>query len=207
MKYNFLILSALIIFLIFSTPNCNVVENETLSNSLLIVELITGRDLEGNDGSTTIFSDVLTDGGIFNDNGEVTLSARPMNPFANPSDLSFFYDVIVDQVDIRYTRAEGTGVEGRDVPYSFTQRVNVQVPISAADEVQVATVAIVLIEHNAKLESPLVELVNYGQEKVLKLEAHLTFWARDHAGNRLEPAHASVSIWCANFADPEGTDQ
>ena len=81
------------------------------------------------------------------------------------------------------------------MPYGFSQKVNLLVPISTNSEY-----GFVLIQHTAKLESPLVDLLSYGQEKVLKLEANITFYGKDTGGKRIAPAKVSVSVWCGDFA-------
>lgn len=182
-------------YLLLFFPGCNAIENLSNSGSKLIVNLITGSDIEGEAGSTTAFSDVLTSSGsIFNDTGTVTLSAVLLDP--NQAVGTAYQDVIVDQIDVEYTRSDGLSVEGKDVPYAFSQKIAARVAIGETVEV-----GFVLVQHNAKLEPPLVELVNLGQEHILKLEARITVHAKDVAGNRLEAAVGSISVWCANFGD------
>ena len=59
----------------------------------------------------------------------------------------------------------------------------------------------ILVQHVAKLESPLVELINANQEKIIKAEAICTFYGKDVAGNRMAPVVGRVSVWFGNFAD------
>jgi hypothetical protein len=193
------ILIPLTIVSIIILGSCNPVENITTSGSQLIVQLITGTDSEGNEDSTTVFSDVMREGSVFNDTGTATLTAQLINPAASPLDLTYYYDIIVDQIDIEYSRADGLNVEGQDIPYSFSQKVYALVEIGAVVEL-----SFVLIQHNAKLESPLVDLVNVENEKILKLEAKITFHGKDMGGHRIAPVVGHISVWCANFADPEG---
>jgi len=185
----------ILIFILVQFTCCNALENVSISASKLIVELITGNDLDGEAGSTTVFVDVIAASGtIFNDNATATLSSVLLDP-AQASG-TFYQDIIVDQIDISYSRTDGLSVEGRDVPYSFSQQVYARVPVGSSIELD-----FVLVQHIAKLESPLVELIPIGQEKILKLEAHITFYGKDIAGNRVDPAAGSISLWCADFAD------
>ncbi|MDQ1353707.1 MAG: hypothetical protein QG657_4014 [Acidobacteriota bacterium] len=198
------LLSLMIIGLIASLTSltvimtgCNKIENLSDSGTRLIIDLITGRDLNGEDGSTTVFSDVETLGSIFNDNAAATLRAELINPGSLVN--THYQDVIVDQIDISYTRSDRpNGVEGKDVPYGFSQKVNFLVEVENSTEY-----GFVLIQQTAKLESPLVELIYGGAEKVLKLEANITFYGKDLAGRRVAPVKGSISVWCANFADEE----
>lgn len=186
------------VFVLGFLGGCNAVENESTSGTRLIIELITGLDLEGEPGSTTVFSDVIkTSGTIVNDNATASLLAVLLEPFQE-TEASYYQSVIVDQIDISYSRTDGLSVEGRDVPYSFSQKVNRAIGIGVAEDLN-----FVVVEHNAKSEPPLVELVNYGQEHVLKMEAHITFHSRDLGGHRLAPVTGNISIWFANFGDEE----
>lgn len=187
-----------IFILVAVIGGCNKVENTSTSPTRLIVDLITGTDLSGEDESTTVFSDVLLEGSIINDNAKATLRAELLNP--DPLYVNSHYEsVIVDQVDVEYSRSDGLTVEGKDVPYRFSQKVNAVVEVGGTTEL-----AFVIVQQNAKAESPLIELTNYpNQEHVLKLEAKCTFHSKDLAGNRLAAVSGTISVWFANFADPE----
>ncbi|HLP48036.1 MAG TPA: hypothetical protein VK469_18985, partial [Candidatus Kapabacteria bacterium] len=188
---------SLIISLAVIMTGCNNIENLSNSGSMLIVDTITGTDLAGEEGSTTIFSDVLTGGTVFNDTAVASLRSEVISNL--PAQPSIYQDIIVDQIDISYSRADRINpIEGKDVPYGFSQKVNLLAPISTNSEY-----SFILIQHTAKLESPLVELISFGQEKVLKLEANITFYGKDTGGKRVAPAKASVSIWCADFGDSD----
>lgn len=179
---------------------CNKIENLSDSGTRLIVDTVTGTNLAGEDGSTTVFSDVVTIVDkmevIVNDNAAALLRAELINPDA--LGRTHYQDIIVDQIDISYTRSDRpNAVEGKDVPYGFSQKVNFLVEVESSTEY-----GFVLIQHTAKVESPLVELIFSGE--VLKLEANMTFYGKDLAGKRVAPVNASISVWCADFADKEG---
>ena len=182
--------------ILFNFPACNKLENLSESGSALIVALISGNDAEGNSGSTTIFSDVIySSGSIVNDTATATLTAVILDPTQTAG--TFYQDIIVDQVDVEYTRSEiPNAQQGVDVPFSFSQNVYARITIGDTLEMP-----FILVPHVAKLESPLVELVNAGQEVVLKAEAKCTFHGKDVAGNRIAPVVGHVSVWFGNFAD------
>lgn len=188
----------LLVFMLTGFSGCNKIEELSRSGSKLIIDLITGTDSRGEPETTTIFSDVFTNGSVFDDYATVTLSAVVLDPDVPTG--TFYQDIMVDQIDIEYSRADRdplNTVQGVDVPYSFSQKVTARVqPGGLRVELN-----FVLIQHIAKMESPLVELVNLGQEHVLKLEAQITIYGKDVAGNRVEPAVGYVSIWCSNFVD------
>lgn len=191
-KTTFLLFVGLILLLV-SVPGCNRLENTTTSASQLILDLITGNDIAGEEGSTTIFSDVLTSsGGIFNDNAEATVRAVLLDPLSE--DASFYQTIRIKRIFVEYSRPGGLDEQGRDIPYSFSQDVSITVDINAA-----VVFSFVLVQHTAKMEPPLVDL-KYGQD-VYKMEAKITLYGEDMAGNQVNPVSGSVSVWFANFAD------
>jgi len=204
MKIKSLLISVSAAVMLISTAfyfsGCNKLENMTTSSSKLVVDLITGKDLLGNEESTTVFSDVITTSGtVYNDAATATLSNEILDP--NKTTGTFYQDIIVDQIDIEYSRSDRSdsqNLQGVDVPYSFSQKVNARVPTG-----ETITLGFVLVQHVAKIESPLVEMIGFGQEHVLKLEAKITFHGKDIAGRRVEPAVGYISLWCANFGDED----
>jgi hypothetical protein len=107
---------------------------------------------------------------------------------------SIYQQVIIDQVDVEYSRADGLNTEGVDIPTSFSQKVNFFVEIEGETEF-----SFTVVRHSAKAESPLVELIDGNREKILKLEAKITIHARDVAKRRLAPAIGYVSVFCYHF--------
>jgi hypothetical protein len=194
MKWILMIIFLTVILIDF--PACNKLENLSESGSALIVLLISGDNLEGEAGSTTIFSDVRTSSGsIINDTATASLTALLLDP--TQTTATFYQDIIVDQIDVEYTRSDiPDAQQGVDVPFSFSQKVYARVAIDATLELP-----FILVQHTAKLESPLVELTNISQEKILKMEARCTFHGKDGGGYRIAPIVGTVSIWCANFSD------
>lgn len=196
MRIKSILLAIFLTVILLNFPACNKLENFTGSASMLIVSRITGTDLEGNVDSTTIFADVLTtSGSIFNDSATALLTVELLDPLQESS--TFYQDIIVDQINVEYTRSDiPDAQQGVDVPFSFSQGVYARVAVGESIELP-----FVLVQHVAKLESPLVELRNVGQEKILKMEARCTFYGKDVAGNRIAPVVGRVSVWFGDFAD------
>jgi len=192
-----LMIIGMLVFSMGFIGGCNKIENKSNSSLRLAVVLIQGLDLEGTLGNT-VFSDVIkTSGTIVNDNATATLRADTLDPFLE--ETTHYQNAIVDQIDISYSRTDGLSEPGRDIPYSYSQKVH-----SLITPGETITLPFVVVPHNAKAESPLVELVNYpNQEHVLKMEASITFHSIDTGGYRLAPVTGSISIWFANFADEE----
>lgn len=196
MKMKWILMAVFLTVILLNFPACNKLENLSDSGSALVVGMITGTDLEGNTGSTTIFSDVRTSSGtILNDTATASLTTVLLDPVQTSG--TFYQDIIVDQVDVEYTRSDIPGAQpGVDVPFGFSQNVYARVAVG-----ETLDMPFVLVQHVAKLESPLVELINGGQEGVLKMEAKCTFYGKDVAGHRVAPVVGHVSVWFANFAD------
>lgn len=178
---------------------CNASENDSTSASMLQIVSLTGNDLEGKEGSTTVFSDVVgAAGSIINDNGVAVLRAETIDP--NLKNVSSYMDIMVDQIDVKFQRTDGRNVEGVDVPYSFTQPMNVLVMLNKE-----MIVPFILIRHVAKLEPPLLALREVpSREIVLQLVAIVTIHGKDLGGHRVAPVTGYISVWCANFADAQG---
>jgi hypothetical protein len=196
MKLKVLVL----IIALLALAGCVAKENDSTSASFLVIRSLTGNDLDGTEGSTTVFSDVLTDGSIVNDNGVASVEARTYNPVedSDAHDITYYMNVIVDQVDVEFMRTDGRNVEGVDVPYRFTQPVNMLVAIG--DKVDLS---FVLIRHVAKLEPPLFALREVpNQGKILELVAKVTLHGKDLGGHRVNPVSGYITVWCGNFADP-----
>ncbi|TFG75912.1 MAG: hypothetical protein E4H23_10210 [Chrysiogenales bacterium] len=194
MKMKFLVLGIMVLLL----TGCVAKENDSTSGSFLVIESLTGNDLEGNEGSTTVFSDVDNAGSIINDNGVAEVSALIYNPLTD-TDVSYYNNVIVDQIDVEFKRTDGRNVEGVDVPYRFTQPMNWLVEVD-----NVAEIPFILIRHVAKLEAPLLALKEApSQGFVLQLVAIVTIHGKDLGGHRVAPVSGYISVWCSNFSDVE----
>lgn len=193
MKMKILVLIIAALFL----ASCVAKENDSTSGSFLIIDSLTGNDLAGAAGSTTAFCDVITEGTIVNDNAVAEVNAQIYNPLAD-ADISYYNNVVVDQIDVEFKRTDGRNVEGVDVPYRFTQPMNMLVVIDTPLEIP-----FVLIRHVAKLEAPLLALREVpSQTFVLQLVAKVTLHGKDLGGHRVAPVSGYLSVWCANFADP-----
>jgi hypothetical protein len=177
--------------------SCNATENQSTSGSMLQIVSLTGTDLLGKEGSTTVFSDVVTNGSVINDNGVAELRALPIDPFLSVKEITPYMDVLIDQIDVEFKRADGRNTEGVDVPYRFSQPVSMRAQINLATKIP-----FVLIRHVAKMEAPLLALREVpSAEFVLQLIAVVTIHGKDLGGHRVAPVTGYISVWCANFAD------
>ena len=197
MKLKILVL----IIAVLALVSCVAKENDSTSGSALFIDSLTGTDLQGKAGSTTVFSDVCLAGSIINDNAVAAVTVHPINPNADSPqfDITAYMNVIVDQIDVEFMRTDGRNVEGVDVPYRFVQPMNMIVLVD-----KTISIPFVLIRHDAKLEAPLLALREVQtQAIVLQLVAKVTLHGKDLGGHRVAPVSGYMSVWCANFADAE----
>jgi hypothetical protein len=118
-----------------------------------------------NDGSP-IASDIRGDSGeITNCPAEVTVTAILKNP-GNPG--SPVDSVVLRRYDVTFTRSDGRGVEGIDVPYRFSA------PMTATVEPgEDATVVVDLVRQQAKLEPPLSTITGL---QIVEMTAHVSVY-------------------------------
>jgi hypothetical protein len=167
---------------------CNAVENQSTSGSLLQIVSLTDQNTE-----LPVFSDVST---YINDIGMADINALPLDPLLATTAITSYYDVLIDQIDVKFKRTDGRNVEGVDVPYSFTQPMAFLVPINGN-----AKIPFNLIRHMAKIEPPLLALREEfpNQGKMLQLIALVTFHGKDLGGHRVAPVTGYISVWCSSI--------
>jgi hypothetical protein len=102
--------------------------------------------------------------------------------------------VQVDSYEVRYSRSDGRGVEGVDVPYRITG--NLAATVGVGDDV---TVPIEVVRRQAKLEPP---LDNISQTTVLTVSAQVTLFGKTISDKRV----SAVARFQIDFADFGDTD-
>ena len=159
--------------------------------------------LEGSSGaeSGSVFqsvlrSDVLTKGGIFEDNGRVTLSLA-MKDVTNPTGPTSNNVITLNRYRVEYRRTDGRNTQGEEVPYAFEGAMGLTVGEQAV------SVVFTLVRAQAKLEKPLVTLVGINNGALLiSTIADVTFFGKDQTGRDVTVT-SSMSINFADWADPE----
>jgi hypothetical protein len=126
------------------------VENSEADVILRMVRLTGQPGSEDQDEGDVLFSDVCC--AIINDNIELEVELI----LKNPSVLvpGQFNDVNLERYELRYLRSDGRNVEGVDVPYRISGALS-SVQVITGDT---ATVSVVGVRHQAKLEPPLKNL-------------------------------------------------
>ena len=158
--------------------------------------------LEGSSGAETgapfqsvLRSDVLTKGGVYEDNGRVTLSIA-LKDVTNPAGPSPNNYITLNRYRVEYRRTDGRNTPGVDVPYAFEGAMGMTVT-----EQQTSAV-FSLVRVQAKLEAPLITLAGYnGGALVISTIADVTFFGKDQTGRDVTVT-GSMSINFADWADP-----
>jgi hypothetical protein len=174
--------------------SCNPIEDDSRSASMLRVENILGSDAQGRSGNFLQSDVVLSSGTIKADSATATLRAQTLDP--DPLlGTSLYNDIVVTRYLVSYSRTDGKSVPGVDVPYPFEGSMSTVVKAGST-----ASVSFVIVREVAKMEPPLIRLVDIGAEQVLTCTAKIEFYGHDTA-NRTVKATGYLTIYFANYAD------
>jgi len=179
--------------------SCNPIENESQSSSLLIVESLTGTDIEGNEVNF-LESDVLK---VDSSTGETYITADIANAILSAELLqpdsclgpSHYNNIMVTRYVVSYSRTDGKNTEGVDVPYSFEASLSTLVEIDSS-----VTISFVIVRAAAKGEPPLVNLSEGRGEGVLQVMAKVEFYGHDMTNHNVK-ATGYLSIDFSNYID------
>ena len=187
---------SLMLLVLFSGCTTTSTEDDDTTNTFVrVTDMRAAQTDQGDD----LFSDVCDldtttlSCSVTNDNAEVVLSAQPKD-FAQLE--SAVQDIIFYRYRVTYIRADGRNVPGVDVPYPFDGASNFRVPIDGTDITRV----FMIVRPQAKLETPLKEMVGAGGSTALSVLARVDFYGRDVAGRDLMVS-GTLNITFADFAD------
>jgi hypothetical protein len=186
---------ASIAWLAAMTAACGDLAMRDRSSAIVIIDALLGAS--GADDpptfSGTLQSDVVTDGGVFNDSGRVTMRVIGKDPTEL---LTVGNSITFTRYLVTFRRADGRNTPGVDVPFPFDSAVTFTVTPGS----QATTASFELIRHTAKLEAPLFALRN--NPVIISTIADIAFFGRDQAGREVS-ASGSIGIQFGNFADPD----
>jgi len=180
---------------------CNPLENDTKAISMLVIESLAGTDNNGNEANFTQ-SDVQKvdkDSGrafVTADIAKATLTARTLDPSPKLGTPPYA-DIQLTRYVVTYTRSDGKNTPGIDVPYPIEGNFSALIKV----DVQSA-VTFVVVKEVAKLEAPLISLVQNRAEGVLNVTAKIDFYGHDLL-NRNIKATGYMSVFFANYFDKE----
>jgi hypothetical protein len=189
------------VFLLFS---CNPLENDSRSDSILLILQITGTDINENEVNF-LQSDVVN---VDADTGSTTVAADAARVSFTAESLepepllgtSQFYDLFVTRYVVSYSRSDGKNQEGVEVPYSFDGALSSRVQIGSQTDA-----SFVIVRAVSKLEPPLVNLAKGRGEGELKTTARIDFYGNDALGNKIT-ATGYLTVFFADYiTDEEAT--
>jgi hypothetical protein len=163
------------------SASCGDVIRSSQSPVILAVNTLTAG------GSSTLLSDVLTNGNVFHDLGSATLTVIMKNTTVAPTTNN---RVTINRYRVQYSRADGHNTPGVDVPYSFDGVATLAIPAGGT-----GSLGFELVRHTAKLESPLIQLRS--NPNVITMIAEVTFFGEDLVGNDVSATGAML----INFAE------
>jgi hypothetical protein len=174
--------------------SCNPVEDKSESASMLLVDNVLGKDASGNN-SNFLQSDVrLSNGNVAADTATGTLRAVTLDP--DPlMGTSPYNDIVLTRYLVSYTRTDGRNTPGVDVPYPFEGSLSTVVKIGST-----ATISFVIVRDVAKMEPPLIQLVENDTPQELTCTAKVEFYGHDNV-NKTVKATGYLTIYFANYPD------
>ena len=128
---------------------------------------------------------------ICEDEVDVTVTVMAKNPGVTTTPTS---TVLLDSYEVRYTRSDGRGTEGIDVPYRITGNLALSVELDAE-----ATFPLEVVRRQAKLDPP---LNNIFQTTIVTMTAHVTLFGKTITEKRVS-ASGAFQIDFADFGDDE----
>lgn len=179
--------------------SCNPIENESQSDSMIVVLKMTGTDIDGNEVNF-LQSDVVTidsDTGLPSvaaDAAKVNLTAKLLDP-NSATGPSHYNNITITSYAVTYFRSDGKNQEGVDIPYFFTGSLSALVEIDSSAEI-----SFIIVREVAKLEPPLLNLREGRGEGVLQVTAKVDFYGQDMTNNKVK-ATGYLTIFFANYID------
>jgi hypothetical protein len=179
--------------------SCGEVARTGQSPAYLIIDSLQAASGAAPGAFTSVLpSDVITNGTVFNDLGQVSLRLALRNPGSptSPNSPSTLNEITISRYRVSYRRSDGRNTPGVDVPYGFDGSFTVTIPAGGS-----AGAGFDLVRVQAKLEPPLRNLRGGGAQTVISTIAEVTFFGRDQAGNEVTVT-GSIGINFSDFADP-----
>lgn len=180
---------------------CSPIEDESESNSILIINSIMGKDMEGNDADF-LQSDVLVVDSstgaetVIVDTATAALTAKRIEPEPPSLGSSQYNSIMLNRYIVSYSRIDKqTNIPGVDVPYSFEGALSTLIEID-----ETVNISFVIVREVAKLEPPLFALRSGGPEGVMQVKAQIDFYGEDLAKKKVK-ATGYLTIFFANYAN------
>jgi hypothetical protein len=178
---------AIALMCVVSATSCSKAIRTGQASSYLVITTLTG----GDDGDTTVESDVVSDTGtIFTDSGQANLQVLMKDPLGlAPTSVNA---ITLTQYRVEYVRSDGRNTPGVDVPFPFTSGVTATISGTGS-------VGFTLVRIQAKLEAPLKALGNGGTALAISTVARVTFYGHDQTGREVSVT-GNLDVTFANWA-------
>jgi hypothetical protein len=125
---------------------------------------------------------------------DVSVAVRNKNPNAPAPNVPSA--VILKSYEVRYSRTDGRGTEGLDVPYRITGNLTLAVDVQNSGT---TTFSLEVVRRQAKLEPPLSSIF---QAALLTVTADITLYGETVSGQSVS-ASGRLQIDFADFGDTE----
>ncbi len=170
--------------------SCSELAQTDRAASFLVIERLTGGTGPG--AEDTVFqSDVLRNGGFFEDQGTVTASLALKAPglSGSPTTPTSANWITINRYRVVYVRTDGGAVP---LPFEGAMTFTTTGGVASAE--------FVLVRLSAKLEPPLVNLRSGGGELTISTVAEVTFFGHDQTGTEIT-ATGRITVNFADWAD------
>ena len=127
---------------------------------------------------------------------DVSVAVRNKNPNAPAPNVPSA--VILKSYEVRYSRTDGRGTEGLDVPYRITGNLTLAVDVQNAGT---TTFSLEVVRRQAKVEPPLSSIF---QAALLTVTADITLYGETVSGQSVS-ASGRLQIDFADFGDTDAT--
>jgi len=187
------IAGGIVILTLAAASACGQVNTGRSPSYLLIDSMLAAPGGRGSGTlSNTLQSDVLTDGGIYEDFGSVNLRVE-LKDATSPSGPT--NSVTVTRYHVSFRRSDGRNTQGVDVPYAFDGGATATITAGGTQPLR-----FVLVRAQAKTESPLAALRGGGGSIFISTLADVTFYGQDQNGNQIAVT-GTISVNFADWAD------
>jgi hypothetical protein len=192
-----------------ASASCGDVVRQGRASVFLVIDQLTAvRGGSAGTAGNTLSSDVITNvtspdpctpktpcPTVFGDGGQVQfrLAPKDVTTAGTPTGPTTNSDVTITRYHVTYIRADGRNVQGVDVPYGFDGGMTGTVPVGGT-----LSMSFVLVRNTAKMETPLVELIN--SPTIITTIAEITFFGHDQVGNEIS-ATGDLQVDFGNFGD------
>jgi len=178
--------------------SCGDLVTASRSSSILVIERIgAARGGTADDPiNTYLQSDVLTNGGVFEDTARVTtrLGFKDPGTAENPASPTTANWVTITRYRVVFRRTDGRNTPGVDVPYPFEGGMTMTTTSAPG------SAEFTLVRAQSKLEPPLFALRGLGGAVVISTIAEITFFGHDQAGTAVS-ALGTIGVNFADWAD------